>query len=379
MSTHSYQLVIGSKQKTQETHLTGVFGQTNITMQEVKDFFRNLFEYEDFRSFWQSGSWTNFHGWFYIISDLLVWSAYFVIPTLTLFYIIKKRRGTQFRGLFFLFACFILLSGATYFVDALMFWVPVYRVSALARFITGLVSWVAVFYVIKILPKAFSLRSGQEFQAEIDMRINAEKELKEKNEQLQEAERIAKLGYVHWNVAEEKIHISDTSREILGLNKIQKFTYETYQNLIHPDDAKQIEKVIDTIFIKKFFPDFYCRILTQEEERHLLIRGQVILTESGLISVVKGTIQDVTEQRLYLQKIQSQNQRLKDIAWIQSHKVRAPVASILGLIQLFNKEELNDPINLQVLDGLNDAVNTLDEVIKEINSKTETMKPTPKA
>lgn len=133
--------------------------------------------------------------------------------------------------------------------------------------------------------------------------------------------------------------------------------------------------MIDTIFIKKFFPDFYCRIITgKDETKHILVRGEVILTDNGNIAMINGTLQDVTEQRLYIQKIQLQNQKLKDIAWIQSHKVRSPVATIMGLIQLFNTEDSADPINAQVLEGISEAAVNLDEVIKEINAKTETMK-----
>lgn len=345
-------------------------------MQEVTSFFKNLFKQEDFRSFWQCGNWTDFHGWLYIISDLLVWSAYFVIPMLILAYALKKVNSIRFNSLYFLFAAFILLCGATFFVDALMFWIPLYRLSALVRFITGVVSWVAVIAVVRNMQRLFSLRSGDEMQAEIQNRIDIEAELTQKNEQLQEAERLAKLGYLKWDVVNEKIEYSDSVPEILEVADGRKLTYQLLSSIIHEEDAKHLDKVIDTIFIKKFFPNFYCRVHTPGSGvKHLLVVGQLILSPSGTISAVKGTIQDVTEQRLYIQKIQTQNQRLKDIAWIQSHKVRAPVASILGLVQLFNKEHPADPINLEILQGVTEAANTLDGVIKEINAKTESDKP----
>lgn len=342
---------------------------------QCEDFFSKLFVHSDFRSFWRSGSWTEFHGWLYIISDLLVWSAYFVIPLLIMFYVLRKKQQVKFNSLYFLFASFILVCGATYFVDALMFWIPLYRVSALMRLITGIVSWITVFYVVRNLPKAFTLRSQEELETEIKNREAAEKELIVKNEQLRDAERIARLCYMEWDVLGERVNLSDEAWDLLEIPFDSTIDYTTLTKLIHPDDMKLMEKMIDTIFIKKFFPEFYCRIVTANDEiRHVLVRGQVMLNESGIITKVRGTLQDVTEQRLYVQKIQLQNQRLKDIAWIQSHKVRSPVATIMGLIQLFNKENPADPINEQVLDGLSEAAATLDEVIKEINAKTETMK-----
>jgi signal transduction histidine kinase len=340
-------------------------------MQEVSNFFKSLFKQDDFRAFWQCGNWTDFHGWLYIISDLLVWSAYFVIPLLILAYALKKGNSIRFNSLYFLFAGFILMCGATFFVDAMMFWVPLYRLSALVRFITGVVSWITVFSVVRNMPKLFSLRSGAEMQAEIQSRIDVETELTQKNEQLREAESLAKLGYLKWDVINEKIEYSDSVPEILEVPAGRKLNYELLSSIIHEDDAKNLEKVIDTIFIRKFFPNFYCRVHTPGSGvKHLLVVGRLILSPAGSITAVKGTIQDVTEQRLYLEKIQTQNQRLKDIAWIQSHKVRAPVASILGLVQLFNKEQPDDPVNAEILQGVTEAAQTLDEVIKEINAKT---------
>jgi len=228
---------------------------------------------------------------------------------------------------------------------------------------------------VKNMPLLFSYRSGEELQAEIKNRTEAEKQLNVKNEQLQEAERLAKLGYIKWDVAHELVEYSDSVPELLEVRNNQKLNYELLTEIIHPDDIKNLEKVIDTIFIKKFFPNFYCRINTPlNGVKHLLVIGEVILSPTGSIVAVKGTIQDVTEQRLYIQKIQTQNQRLKEIAWIQSHKVRAPVASILGLVQLFNKQQPEDPINIEVLQGVTEAANTLDAVIKEINAKTESDK-----
>lgn len=341
-------------------------------MREVVHFFKNLFRYDGFRSHWENGSWSGFHGWFYIVSDLLIWSGYFVIPFVIIVYALRKNKTIHFPRLYSIFTAFALLCGAVFLLDALTLWKPLYRLSALLRFCAGVTSWVMVFYVIRNTPKLFSLRSANEMRAEINSRVEVEEELKQKNAQLQEAERLAKLGYIKWDVANEVIEYSDAVHELLEVNRDRKLTYQMLSEIIHPDDLKSLEKVIDTIFIKRFFPNFYCRVNTPVSGiKHLLVIGEVILSPVGTITGVKGTIQDVTEQRLYLYKIQSQNQRLKDIAWIQSHKVRAPVASILGLVQLFNLQQPEDPINSEVLQGISEAAATLDDVIKEINQKTQ--------
>ena len=109
-------------------------------MNQIIEFFKKLFDSSDWPPRWHCGRWTEFHGWLYIISDLLIWSAYFTIPIVIIRYISKKQ-GIRFVRLYFLFAAFILACGATHFLDAVAFWIPAYRLNALVRLITGILSY----------------------------------------------------------------------------------------------------------------------------------------------------------------------------------------------------------------------------------------------
>ena len=146
-------------------------------MNEVIEFFRKLFSSADWPPRWHCGQWTAFHGWLYIISDLLIWSAYFSIPIFILRFISKKQ-DIRFVRLYFLFAAFILACGATHLLDAIAFWVPLYRLNALVRFITGVISRVTVFYLIKYLPVLFSLKPQNALEEEIQLRKRSEEKFK---------------------------------------------------------------------------------------------------------------------------------------------------------------------------------------------------------
>jgi PAS domain S-box-containing protein len=146
-------------------------------MNQVIDFFKRFFDTSDWPPRWHCGKWTEFHGWLYIISDLLIWSAYFTIPIVILRFVSRKQ-GIKFEKLYFLFAAFILACGATHFLDALAFWLPAYRVNALVRLITGVISWVTVFYLVKLLPVVFALRTQKELEVEIEQRKSAEEQFR---------------------------------------------------------------------------------------------------------------------------------------------------------------------------------------------------------
>jgi PAS domain S-box-containing protein len=152
-------------------------------MEEVLQFFKKLFDSSDWPPRWHCGNWTEFHGWLYILSDLLIWSAYFAIPVVIIRYISRKY-DPRFIKLYFLFAAFILACGATHFLDALAFWIPVYRLSALVRFLTAVISWVTVFSLIRYLPVAFSLKTPHELETEIESRELVEREIKILNTEL---------------------------------------------------------------------------------------------------------------------------------------------------------------------------------------------------
>jgi signal transduction histidine kinase len=84
------------------------------------------------------------------------------------------------------------------------------------------------------------------------------------------------------------------------------------------------------------------------------------------VSYNATNIHEIKEIATLLQK---KNEMLMEIARIQSHEVRKPVAHILGLISIFNRENLNSE-NLKLLEYLKKSTQDLDAVIHRIVSET---------
>src|SRR3954468_3787033 len=106
-------------------------------MSQFADFFAHLFDTRDFPPRWHCGYWSGFHGWLYICSDLAIWAAYFAIPIIIVRYI-SRRHEARFIRIYFLFAAFILACGSTHLLDAIAFWHPYYRLSAVVKFFTAI-------------------------------------------------------------------------------------------------------------------------------------------------------------------------------------------------------------------------------------------------
>jgi PAS domain S-box-containing protein len=91
-----------------------------------------------------------------------------------------------------------------------------------------------------------------------------------------------------------------------------------------------------------------------------------IFDVAGTVIAVGCTARDITEQRKHLFKIEKQNSTLREIAFIESHKIRGPVATILGLEQFFNYENLSDPVNSEIMEGVKTVTMELDLFIREV-------------
>ena len=81
---------------------------------------------------------------------------------------------------------------------------------------------------------------------------------------------------------------------------------------------------------------------------------------------------DITEKQYQLNEIKNQNKKLSDIAWLQSHIVRAPLSRILGLCQLietFDEFKKNKDLG-QMIKYLNKSANDLDNAIKKIITRS---------
>lgn len=80
---------------------------------------------------------------------------------------------------------------------------------------------------------------------------------------------------------------------------------------------------------------------------------------------------DVTDRRKQILAIEKQNDQLKEIAWTQSHVVRAPLSRIMGVVNLFEEGCVEETEIEEFLQYIKQSGNELDEIIKDIVKKTE--------
>lgn len=336
-------------------------------MEDIAYFFSKLFDTSDFPARWYCGKWSDFHGWLYIISNLLIWSAYFTIPLIIIRYVTKQKQKIQFNRVYLLFAGFIIACGTSHFFDAIIFWEPLYRLNALLLLITGIISWVTIFYLIKLLPVAFSLKSPIELEKEIVLRKKHEEQLLQKNATLLRAEALAKLCSWCWNVNTNELEWSESTNDIFNLPENYNLSFEEFIETIHYDDQDSFKKSVKNAIKYRRFGKIYFRVITPTREiKDVVCVGEVVLDDRGDVKKLQGSMQDITEKRQQLRSIEEKNKQLTEISYMQSHAIRGQVATILGLTEVFNLDDYDDKKNETVIQGIKVAANSLDNIIREM-------------
>jgi signal transduction histidine kinase/ActR/RegA family two-component response regulator len=201
------------------------------------DFLTRLFDTTDFPARWKCGQWTDGEGWLHIISDLSIWGAYTAIPVV-IGYFALKRKDIPFTKIFWLFGAFILACGSGHFLEAVIFWNPVYRLSGLVKLITAVVSWGTVIALVRVMPEAMRLPGLARLNSQLTLEM-------QQRERLLESERIARGEAERAGRVKDEF-LSLVSHELrTPLTAILGYAQLLSRDESNPADARQAAEVIE--------------------------------------------------------------------------------------------------------------------------------------
>ena len=145
-----------------------------------------------------------------------------------------------------------------------------------------------------------------------------------------------------------------------------------FTKYIHPDDRERVVLFADAVRYGTMttWTEEYRFKKANGDYAFVLDKGIVIRDENGLGARMIGAMQDITVLKQNEVRILQLNDQLTEIALINAHEIRRPLASILGLIPLLDKQFIVSESNLEVIDYLETSTIELDNVIKRIIYKT---------
>ncbi len=101
--------------------------------------------------------------WLHVVSDFLIAVAYFSIPAMLIYFVIK-RPDIKFVGIFYLFGAFIVLCGTGHLLDIWTLWHPAYWLSGFEQALTALVSCYTALKMVELLPQLLCLKNPEELE-----------------------------------------------------------------------------------------------------------------------------------------------------------------------------------------------------------------------
>lgn len=149
----------------------------------------------------------------------------------------------------------------------------------------------------------------------------------------------------------------------------EEFEEMTLKDIRPAGDVQKLDEAIE--FLRS-----HDKLFSSGLYRHQKKDGEIIYVElvSNIIYIshekhVLVAANDITERVRYIQDIEEKNKKLQDIAFTQSHIVRAPLANMMGILHLAKDIDMKSPEGTQLLEHFITCGNQLDKSIREIVEK----------
>jgi signal transduction histidine kinase len=184
------------------------------------------------------------------------------------------------------------------------------------------------------------LAQNEEIESQRDSLIQANENIKIQNEQIKEQRNdLKKLAE---NIGNYKDKVK-TQRDILQ-KAYEKINLHKQQIKSQRNDLKRLIEIITN----------YKDRLKKQQEKLIMLNEEI----KSLNEYLESKVQERTEElRKIIESLSKQNQDLEQFSYIISHNLRAPVARILGLVNIFD---------VQILSHLAKATQDLDTIIWDL-------------
>jgi PAS domain S-box-containing protein len=212
--------------------------------------------------------------------------------------------------------------------------------------------------------------------------INHQKQLDELTRELKESEQRYELamtgtnaGIWDWDLKNNKIYHGLRWKEILGytIEDDLNISIDNFYPLVHPDDVTRVQDALKDHFDNRVPYNIEYRIRKKDEGFEWIYdAGKAIWNDSGAPVRMVGSIINISKRKQDEQRIRQQNEMLEKanaeldrFVYITSHDLKAPLLSILGLINI--AEMSNDKSETeQCLKMMRERVIGLEKFISDI-------------
>lgn len=301
--------------------------------------------------------------------------VYFFFMTCSVAGLILAGNHSTYAGLAFA-TLPIVLGYIAYTADLSILPPPSYdpqviRINFVVNFVIGLLSniFIVSFLINRNQESEESLRESEKNLIQIA------KDLEVSRERFALAVQGSNAGIYEWNIHKSTTYVSKTWKHLMGYSDSDPDVVPTekFSEILHPDDLKKMQLIMET-HTKTLAPyQNELRMKTKQGVyRWFLDSGTFKVDEHGNVATLVGSIVDIEDRKRAEEEILSKNiqlaktnEELDRFVYSASHDMRAPLSSLLGLINISEKttnpEELHS--YLQMMKG---RIRTMEGFIREV-------------
>jgi PAS domain S-box-containing protein len=165
------------------------------------------------------------------------------------------------------------------------------------------------------------------------------------------------------------VDVNEAAMKCYGYSREEFLSANTEMNRL-AEDMHRYLKVMESASQEKnmVFQGVFRHQKKNGELLHMDIRSKPIKFNDKDTYLVLAS--DITDKLNYFEGIKRQNEKFREVAWMQSQVVRAPLTRMMSLIDLLKKEESVNSDQDKLFDYLLTSALELDEIVKDISIKT---------
>jgi PAS domain S-box-containing protein len=165
---------------------------------------------------------------------------------------------------------------------------------------------------------------NDDLKKQIKEKLNIEEELRYKNIQLTDAQKLTHIGSWDWDLLTNKLTGSNEMYEIYDIDKQQKeFSMEKLLEKVHPADVDYVQtSIANSISIKNSFDIYFRYLCSKGHIKYINKKGRIITNDRNEVIKVFGTSQDITDLKKTEEQLRIFNlfEKMLDEIYIFSEK-----------------------------------------------------------
>jgi PAS domain S-box-containing protein len=175
-----------------------------------------------------------------------------------------------------------------------------------------------------------------------------------------------------WNVHEDTIFWNEGITDIFGYSPDEvESTFKWWEQRIHEEDRQRVtEKIKNCVEIEtdNWFDDY--RFMRKDGSFAFVYdKGHILKDKNGKPIRMIGGMVDITERKIFEQNLLLKNRQLSEFAFFNSHKLRSPLARLMGIVHLLRSEDSLSPKEThELLERLIHSAEELDKMIRDMSN-----------